>query len=132
MYVHEAQVSSAHNVLQAIASHTEQAANEISTQDLNWLASTPNAPIHEGKPSGHAIRFDQDWAHQTWKRIGFQPTPRTSSHHFQLINRGDKLIIRAVADLDGDGELSVHDRSISRNTNGQFTSAGVLSYGDDL
>ena len=79
----------------------------------SFVASAPQTPEKvptgtDGEPS------PADWSHETWRTLGFEP-PVGLAHAFAIdtARDGRATTIRAVADLDGDGETSVLELPLS-------------------
>ena len=95
------------NLLQ-IAQAAERLASAVKTPPADFAVFPPAAPptpvapaCEDGKPVAMPIR-DEDWAHPTWKALGFKPR-RASRFQYSFVSNGRSFTARAVGDLDCDG-----------------------------
>lgn len=69
---------------------------------------TPPAGTCCKQPGGTCKPNMGDWQHETWKALMFKPS-EPHRYSYEVVVDGSTVIVRAVGDLDCDGELSTYE-----------------------
>jgi hypothetical protein len=93
-----------------------------------FIASAPLTP--SGLPGPDDDSGPADWSHPTWRTLGFEP-PMALPHAYEIetARDGRSAVIRAVGDLDGDGEPSILEVALAVK-DGAITIGEVTTRGD--
>lgn len=87
---------------------------------------TPSAPLSGLTGSPMAA----DWSHPTWKALGFEPPiGLTHAYAIETAPGGRSTVVRAVADLDEDGEPSTLELPLTLD--GEKVVVGTVTRGGD-
>ncbi|MCA9707289.1 MAG: hypothetical protein KDK70_15660 [Myxococcales bacterium] len=69
---------------------------------------TPPAGTCCKQPDGKCPPDLGDWSHETWKALQFQPAD-PHRYSYEVVVEGQQITVRAVGDLDCDGETSTYE-----------------------
>jgi|GEM_PF-1780831 len=83
-------------------------------------ASAPRTP--RDVPKGASVASEADWwKHPTWKLSSFSIQGKQHfAYEVETAPNRQKIVVRAVGDLDGDGVLSKYSLTLSRGADGQW------------
>ncbi len=95
-------------------------------------ASAPRTP--RDVPKGAAVTSDATWwRHPTWTAASFSVTGRQYfAYEVEAAPGRQKVVVRAVGDLDGDGVLSKYSVTLSRGKDGRWAVAPELEVENEL
>jgi len=96
-----------------------------------FLSSAPLTPAKVVRGMDGDEERDVDWRHATWKKLAFStPTAELFSYEIKTAWSRRSTVLRAVTDLDGDGERAVLELALKVNRAGDVVIGDVLQHGD--